>query len=65
MPKLYEVPRLSLVRVIDPEGVPPGAPEILQGQIVKFIHIDGMYSYCKDQIGNTVHLKAWQEVEIV
>lgn len=63
--KLYEAPRYSFVRVIDPEGVPPGAPKILQGQIVKFIDIDGMYSYCKDECGNTVHLKAWQEVDIV
>jgi hypothetical protein len=30
-----------------------------------FYHIDGMYSYCKNKEGETVHLVAWAEVEVV
>ena len=31
-------------------------------EIIFFDHIDGMYSYCKDFLGNTIHLTAWLEV---
>jgi len=27
-----------------------------------FDHIDGMYSYCLDMFGDTVHLVAWMDV---
>lgn len=63
--KLYEILRNTRVRVINPEGVPPGGINISDGEIVDFIHLDGMYSYCKNDKGEIVHLKAWQEVEIV
>ena len=32
------------------------------GHVFYFDHIDGMYSFCKDMQGNTVHLTAWMEV---
>lgn len=51
--KLYNVPNHSYVRPLGTEHV------------VKFHHIDGMYSYCKDMEGNIVHLKAWTDVEVV
>jgi len=35
------------------------------GDIIHFKHIDGMYSYCKNENGDTVHPAAWTEVEIV
>ena len=63
--KLYEISRNTRVRVINPEGVPPGAPVISKGDIVFFDHIDGMYSYCKNDRGEVVHLAAWTEVEVV
>ena len=66
--KLFKVPRGSWVKVGDDDGdtkVPPSAPVIDHGQVVFFDHLDGMYSYCKDQEGNVVHLAAWAEVEIV
>lgn len=63
--KLYNVPRNTLVRVIEQEVPPPGALAIDVGQCVLFKHVDGMYSYCLTETNEVVHLKAWTEVEIV
>ena len=49
--KLYEVPRNTRIKVEDLE--------------LNFHHIDGMYSLCQTDDGETVHLAAWTEVEIV
>jgi hypothetical protein len=51
--RLYEVPNNSYVQV---KGV---------GPVYKFKHVDGMYSYCIDNEGNTVHLIAWTPVLVV
>lgn len=62
--QLYEVPNGTRIRVITPEAPPPeGIP--IEAKEYMFCHIDGMYSFCHDDDGNTVHLKAWTEVEIV
>jgi len=45
--------------------VPPGAPPINLKEIIDFHHIDGMYSFCVNAKGETVHLAAWTEVEVV
>ena len=64
--KLYELSRKCNVRVLDEDvRVPPGAPVISKGDIIFFDHIDGMYSYCKNNQGEVVHLPAWTEVEQV
>ena len=63
--KLYEVPNNTRVKILQAEVPPPGGLHIDVGQNVFFHHIDGMYSYCIDNKGNVVHLKAWTEVEIV
>jgi hypothetical protein len=63
--QLHEVPRGSKIKVKSDIKVPPGAPEIQEEQILIFNHIDGMYSHCLDLKGNTVHLVAWAEVEII
>jgi hypothetical protein len=64
--KLHEVPRKSLIRVRDDSiRVPPGGKVIENGHILKFDHIDGMYSYCVDSKGDVVHLAAWTEVDIL
>ena len=63
--KLYQVPRNTWVRTIDTPKAPPGAPQVAQGEDVLFKHCDGMYSYCINKQGFTVHLPAWEEVEIV
>ena len=62
--KLYNVPRDTWVRVVEPELPPPSGAAATAGQRIKFGHIDGMYSFCHDADGNIVHLKAWTEVEI-
>ncbi len=48
--KLYDVPRNTRVRV--------------DGEVVNFHHIDGMYSYCTTNSGDVVHLAAWTDVEV-
>ena len=49
--KLYEVPRGSRI--------------IVDGVVLNFHHIDGMYSYCKDPEGKIVHFAAWTKVKKV
>jgi hypothetical protein len=49
--KLYEVPKYSRIKVGDME--------------LDFHHIDGMYSYCTDSEGNTHHIAAWADVEVL
>jgi hypothetical protein len=63
--ELYHVPPNSRIRVTEAGNPPPGgiAPEV--GKEYNFAHIDGMYSYCTDDYGNVVHLRAWTEVEII
>lgn len=63
--KLYEVPKNTKVKVLSEVKVPPGAPIIKPGDIIKFGHIDGMYSYCHTEDGDLVHMAAWTEVERV
>lgn len=66
--QLHEVPNGSKIRIVPGnEGTqhPPSHREFEEGEILDFKHIDGMYSLCYDKDGNSVHLVAWQEVEIV
>lgn len=63
--KLYEVPRFTKIRVIGDTTAPPDARKAFENEILKFHHIDGMYSYCTDGNGDPVHLPAWQEVRLV
>ena len=49
--KLYNVPRGTRIKVGDLELI--------------FHRIDGAYSLCKTDDGETVHLAAWIDVEIV
>jgi antirestriction protein len=49
--KLYNVPKDSMI--------------VLSGGLVlKFHHIDGMYSVCTDEAGDIYHISASEEVEI-
>lgn len=62
--KLFECKENSWVRIMGEDlMVPPAAPILEKEQIIKFHHIDGMYSLCHDVEGNIVHLVAWAEVE--
>lgn len=65
MTKLYEVPRGCYVKLLEDDDGPPAAKQLKKGDIVKFHHIDGIYSFCHDEKGDIVHIKAWTEVEIV
>ena len=49
--KLYECKPRSYIKV-----------PLFDDKVYFFDHIDGMYSFCKDMQGNTVHLTAWMEV---
>jgi|TARA_B110000977_G_scaffold185385_1_gene250131 hypothetical protein len=63
--KLYDVPQNTRIKVVVEEKVPPGAPQINEGEELNFRSIDGMYSYCTRDNGDVVHLAAWTEVEIL
>ena len=54
-----------MVRLLEDAKIPPEHGELLKGQVVKFGHIDGMYSLCWDQEGNKIHPAAWTECEIL
>jgi len=49
--KLYNVPRNSTI-------------VLKEGIVLKFHHIDGMYSVCTDDDGNVYHIGASEEVEV-
>ena len=63
--KLYDVPRNTRIKVVVEDKVPPGAPQIKEGEELNFRSIDGMYSYCTRDNGEVVHLVAWTEVKIL
>ena len=62
--KLYEVPRNTGIRVLEEGTVPPAAPAIHKGDILRFHEIDGMYSVCY-RGEERVYLAAYTEVEII
>lgn len=63
--KLYEVKPNSMIRVIDNTATPPASISISPNDVLKFYHIDGMYSLCKNSKGEWVHLVAWSDVEVL
>lgn len=40
----------------------PRSYVMVDDAVIFFDHIDGMYSYCRDMLGNIIHLTAWLEV---
>ena len=63
--ELYNVPRNSRIRVVGNIKTPPASPDIKEGDILDFKHIDGMYSLCYDENKHPVHLVAWAIVEVI
>jgi len=63
--KLYKVPQRTKIRVLEEPSVPPGAPPVKKGDIIKFIRTDGRYSYCYNIDGDVVHLGVTTEVEVI
>lgn len=62
--KLHDVPRRSIVRLLENARIPPVAASLKKGDVLFFDHIDGMYSLCK--FGKEiVHPAAWTEVEVI
>jgi len=53
--RLYNCPRQSYIK-IDSDST---------GTVYFFDHLDGMYSFCRDQYGNIVHLAAYIDVIVV
>lgn len=51
MKKLYELPRDKGIKIFT-DGISDGSKYIVFG------HLDGMYSYCKTEKGNVIHLSA-------
>ena len=52
--ELYKVRPRSFVKLPWMDG--------LDGDVLFFDHIDGMYSYCLDMNDKVVHIQAWAEV---
>lgn len=52
--ELYKVRPRSYIKLPWMDG--------LDGDVLFFDHIDGMYSYCLDMNNNVVHIQAWAEV---
>ncbi len=44
---------------------PPCHREFDKGEELEFKHIDGMYSLCYDDAGQSVHVVAWADVEVI
>lgn len=67
--KLYDAPKGVWLRCVGVDAggahVPPSALNVDSHRQFKLHHIDGMYSRCTDEHGNTVHPAAWTEVEVV
>lgn len=63
---LYDVKPNSKIRLLSEKPQTPPAGDIgITGEEYIFLHLDGMYSYCKDMKGNPTHLVAWSQVEVV
>lgn len=55
----------QLVLVVGDARIPPGAPEVNNGEVVKIFRLDGMYVNGQNEYGDHVYIPAWQEVEIL
>lgn len=63
--KLYELNSKCKVRLLEEAHTPAGSLLLPKGIVLQFYRVDGMYTSCKDSVGNTVYPAAWTEVEIV
>lgn len=65
MTKLYNVPRYSIIKLEDEIRVPPEALHLKQGDILKFYHVDGLYSFCKTMDNKLCYLAAYADVSVI
>lgn len=61
--KLYELENNRKIRVIENPTIPVSSPNVNENNILNFYYTDGMYSFCKNQNGDIIHIAAWTEVE--
>ena len=62
--KLHECKINTAITLAEDAVVPPAHRELKAGEVLKFGHVDGMYSYCTDAEGKPVHPAAWTEVTV-
>jgi len=60
--KLYDVPRNSMIRLLTKPVIPMESKQ--PDDVLKFSHIDGMYSYCINSDGTVVHPAVFSDVEV-
>ena len=66
MTALYELKRGDRFTIVDHDvRTPPGAIRLGQGNVLTLRSIDGMYSNCFDEYGQTCHPAAWTLVKEV
>jgi hypothetical protein len=67
--KLYLAPRERWLRCIGEDAtgahVPPSSLPLDSHRKFKLHNVDGMYSRCTDEFGNTIYPAAWTDVEEV
>jgi hypothetical protein len=69
MKKLYEIPDNTWIKVLGEISAPPAAPQIKDGDVIFFRHVDGMYALCtltdSEDINydESLYLVAWALVE--
>lgn len=63
MKRLYEIPRESRIDVTHLGLINAETKEPVTE--LNFHHVDGMYSFCTDNYGNAIHLKATTEVKVL
>ena len=61
--KLYDVPRNSMIRLLAKPVTP--MVSVPPDDVVRFSHVDGMYSLCYNNDGSICHPAAWTEVEVI
>lgn len=64
MKALYDLPKGTFFKLAptDVVQVPIDSPKFEFADVFKFLHIDGMYSFCTDKNGTVHHFAAWTEV---
>jgi len=60
--KLYNVKPQTWVRIISNNKNPIASIPTQEGELIFFDHLDGAYSFCRNENGHLVHLGAMTEV---
>lgn len=64
--KLYDVPRDSYIKIARTDDMNPNEKNNpVFDTVFHFHHVDGMYSLCKDKVGDILHISAFTDVIVV